>query len=59
MYFLLDEHYWENTTLEFYMTDFGFDVGWILEDLNKMSTKSDIWLACVAKSIEVSNSFNS
>ena len=38
--------------LGFYMTDFGFDVGWILQDLEKLSAESDIWLTCVKKSYE-------
>jgi hypothetical protein len=40
--------------LDFYMSEFGFDIGVILEDIKNMSIKSDTWLSFVNKSIEVS-----
>jgi len=40
--------------LEFYMTEFGFEIGWILDDIKNMSSDNEIWRSFIKKAIEVS-----
>jgi len=40
--------------LEFYMTEFGFEIGWIVDDIKSMSSDNEMWLSSIKKSIEAS-----
>jgi len=40
--------------LKLYMTEFGFEIGWILDEMKNISLNHEIWLSSVKKSIEVS-----
>ena len=39
--------------LEFYMSEFGFDVGWILEDIRNMSDNDKVWLFYVNHATDI------
>ena len=43
--------------LEFYMTEFGFNIGWILEDIINLSHKRKEWMSFVDKAIQISRAY--